>query len=79
MMEGKVQWREKHNGGRSKMEAEPMEGEVQWREKRNEGSKHDKWRNPMEDGSAMEGECNQREKCVEGGSAMEGEREGHQG
>ena len=50
-----------------------MEGEAQWREKPNEGNEHDKWRTPMEDGSTMEGECSQREKCIEGGSMMEGE------
>ena len=29
--------------------------------------------------SVMEGERSQREKLIEGGSVMEGEREGHQG
>ncbi len=32
----------------------------------------------MEDASAMEGERSQREKHIEGGSMMEGAREGHQ-
>ena len=85
VVERRVQWREKHNGGKSVMDGEAQwrekqdGGIAQWREKCNGGSECDKWRNPMEGGSAMEGEHSQREKCIEGGRTMEGEREGHQG
>ena len=55
----------KRNEGRSAMEG-----------KGNGGSEHDKWRNPMEGESAMEWECSQREKRIEGGSMMEGGEKG---